>query len=73
MRAADGTDPDARLVQELVLRFPLVPRPFEEIGSRVGLTEDEAVARTRALVEAGVLRRVGYAVGDGPRRASGYG
>ena len=69
MRAADGTDPDARLVQELVLRFPLVPRPFEEIGARVGLTEDEAVSKTRALVESGVLRRVGYSVGDGPRKA----
>jgi len=42
--------------------FPLVSRPFEEIASRAGMTEQEVIARLRNWVEGGVARRVGIVV-----------
>lgn len=40
-------------------RFPLVPRPFAEIGDRLELTESEVVERLRRLSQAGAISRVG--------------
>lgn len=59
-------DPDAegpRLLAELRYRFPIVERPFEEIGQRIGLSESETLERTSDLVSNGTIRRIGYMVG----------
>lgn len=50
---------DVALLMEAQYDFPLVDRPFLELGRRAGIGEDEAISRLRALVEAGVLRRIG--------------
>jgi DNA-binding Lrp family transcriptional regulator len=39
--------------------YPLVSRPYAEIGRQVGLTEAETLARVRALKDSGVIRRIG--------------
>ncbi|MBU0685733.1 MAG: hypothetical protein ABIE25_04540 [Thermoplasmatota archaeon] len=55
---------DSRLLNELWLRFPLVERPFEELGRRLGLREDEVLSRTNDLIRKGIVRRIGYMVGE---------
>ena len=44
--------------------FPIVSRPYEEIGKMVGVSEDEALSRVNALREDGVIRRVGANFGS---------
>jgi DNA-binding Lrp family transcriptional regulator len=39
--------------------FPIDPRPYQVLGSQLGLTEDEAWRRVRNLRSSGVIRRVG--------------
>lgn len=50
---------DKRLLDIIQSNFPLVPRPYAEIGRQLGLTEAEALARVRALKQQGLIRRMG--------------
>lgn len=48
--------------------LPLVPRPYHAIAEEVGIAPEEVMARLRAMVESGVIRRIGavpnhYAIG----------
>lgn len=48
--------------------LPLVPRPYHAIGEQIGLTAEEVMRRLQALLEAGIIRRIGavpnhYAIG----------
>ena len=48
--------------------LPLVPRPYQVVGEQLGISGEEVVARLRALLDAGVIRRIGavpnhYAIG----------
>ena len=52
-------DLDQRLLNDFQRDLPLVPRPFAAIARRLDLTEAEAVARLRALLDAGHVSRVG--------------
>ncbi len=38
--------------------FPLVSRPFAEIGKRLNLSEDEAMKRVKAIKETGIIRQI---------------
>ncbi len=49
---------DQRLLQVLALGIPLVPRPYREIGSRIGISEDEVISRIRDMKAAGIIRRI---------------
>lgn len=55
------TTPDP-LDRELVLAtqagLPLVPRPYREIATRLGVTEAEIIARMQAMLTRGVIRRI---------------
>ena len=42
-------DLDRRLLNRIQSDFPLVARPFQELGQPLGLSEDEVVERMRAL------------------------
>ena len=44
--------------------FPILPRPYEEIGKQVGVSEDEALERINALRADGVIRRIGANFGS---------
>lgn len=39
--------------------FPVSPRPFQEIGAKIGITEEETISRLKNLKEQGVIRRLG--------------
>ena len=54
---------ESMLLQELRYRFPIVERPFQEIGDRVGLTESETLEMTSDLRQKGTIRRLGYMAG----------
>ncbi len=50
---------DKAILDLIQADFPLVPRPYLEIGKRVGVSEEEALARVRALKRDRVIRRMG--------------
>ena len=50
---------DKRLLNVIQADFPISPRPYRVLGERLGMTEDEALSRTRALVDSGIIRRIG--------------
>jgi DNA-binding Lrp family transcriptional regulator len=39
--------------------LPLVSRPYEAVGHGLGISGDEVVARLRALLASGIIRRIG--------------
>ena len=39
--------------------FPIVPRPYAEIGERLGISEEEALQRVRDLKQGKIIRRMG--------------
>ncbi|MCF8086029.1 MAG: AsnC family transcriptional regulator, partial [Desulfohalobiaceae bacterium] len=50
---------DKRILDLIQSDFPLVSRPYADIGDRLGLSEDEVLRRVRAMRENGVIRRIG--------------
>lgn len=50
---------DKAILNEIQSHFPLVSRPYAEVGKRVGAPETEVLARVQAMFEAGVIRRIG--------------
>jgi DNA-binding Lrp family transcriptional regulator len=50
---------DFLLVNPWQRGFPLVPRPFEELGRKAGLSEAETLARLASLEDKGIIDRVG--------------
>lgn len=53
---------DRRLLDDFQRDFPLVPRPFAQLGQTLGLTEDEVILRLTALQSRGQISRVGGTV-----------
>lgn len=53
---------DRRLLEALEEGLPLVPRPYQALGERAGLAEDEVIEALRALTASGVIRRLGLIV-----------
>jgi DNA-binding Lrp family transcriptional regulator len=61
-------DTDRALIVATQGGLPLVPRPYLAIAEQLGLSADEVMQRLRALLETGVIRRIGavpnhYAIG----------
>jgi len=59
---------DLRIVQAAQAGLPLTPRPYHAIAEQLGLTADDVMARMHAMLESGVIRRIGvvpnhYALG----------
>ena len=50
---------DKRLLDLLQEELPLEPRPFAILGQRLGLEEEEVLARLKRLKEEGILRHLG--------------
>lgn len=59
---AELTDRDRRLLAALQAGLPLVPRPYAEIGARLGCDEAEVIAQLRMLLERGLIKRLGVVV-----------
>ncbi len=56
------SDRDQDLIAALAEGLPTSPRPFDEIGRRVGLSEAEVIARLERLRDAGIISRFGVIV-----------
>jgi len=61
-------DIDRALIVATQGGLPLVPRPYHAIAEQLGLSADEVMHRLRAMLESGVIRRIGavpnhYAIG----------
>jgi DNA-binding Lrp family transcriptional regulator len=52
-------DLDRAILNEIQSHFPIVSRPYAEVGRRVGASEAEVLARVRAMTDAGIIRRLG--------------
>jgi DNA-binding Lrp family transcriptional regulator len=52
-------DLDRAILNEIQSHFPIVSRPYAEVGVRVGASEAEVLGRVQALTEAGIIRRLG--------------
>jgi DNA-binding Lrp family transcriptional regulator len=50
---------DRRLINELQGGFPIVERPFAEVGETFGLDEEEVITRIRRLLDERTLSRFG--------------
>ncbi len=50
---------DKKILNAVQLDFPLVHRPFEELGRSLGLSENEVMRRIRRLQSEGAIRRIG--------------
>lgn len=50
---------DRKLLNRLQKAIPLVPRPFAALGRTLGLSEEQALSRTRRLKEKGIIRQIG--------------
>lgn len=51
-------DLDRRLLNRIQSDFPLVARPFEELGQPLGISEADVVARMRALKAGRIVRQI---------------
>lgn len=52
-------DIDKKILNSIQLDFPLVNRPFEELGKSLGLKEEEVIRRIKRLQKEGAIRRIG--------------
>ncbi len=53
---------DKQLLNEFQRDFPLTSTPYADIAARIGVTEQEVIARLRQLRAAGVVGRVGAVI-----------
>jgi len=50
---------DLRLLALVQEKFPLTPRPFQDLGRLLGLEEREVIERLEGLQKEGLVRRIG--------------
>ncbi len=50
---------DRKLLDIIQTAFPLVSRPYEELGRQLGISEEEALSRVKAMKEKKIIRRLG--------------
>lgn len=55
-------DEDKRLLDDFQRDFPLVQRPFAEIGARLGLGEDDVIDAYRRLADECKISRIGAVI-----------
>ncbi len=60
------TDIDKKILEEVQLDFPLSERPFEVIGNRIGLPEEEIISRITCLKEENIIRDISAIFKAGP-------
>lgn len=50
---------DKKILNIIQTGFPICEAPYAEIGEKIGITEDEAFDRVKALFDSQVIRRIG--------------
>jgi DNA-binding Lrp family transcriptional regulator len=56
--AIELDDSDRRLLNLMQGQFPIARRPYEHVAAQAGISEDEAMARVRHLLEERIIRQV---------------
>ena len=56
------TDLDRHILAGMEHGLPLVARPYQDMAVRLGISEEELIARLRTLLENGVIKRLGLIV-----------
>jgi len=59
MRGEKLSEIEKKVLEALIEGIPLVERPYEEIGKRLGLSEEEVISAIKGLLEKGIIRRLG--------------
>jgi len=59
-----------RLLNDFQRGFPLVPQPFAELASKLGLSEHTVIENLRQLADSGIVSRIGAVVKPGSVGAS---
>jgi DNA-binding Lrp family transcriptional regulator len=49
---------DRQLIVETQQGLPLVPRPYEQLASTLGISSEEVMARMQRMLDKGVIRRI---------------
>jgi DNA-binding Lrp family transcriptional regulator len=52
------SDLDKRLLNLMQGRFPIAPRPYQEVAAQAGMTEQQAMQRIQELIDARIIRQV---------------
>ncbi len=50
---------DKKILNAIQIDFPLVHKPFKQLGDMLGLHEEEVIKRIKRLQEKGAIRRIG--------------
>lgn len=50
---------DKKILNSIQLEFPLVHRPFMQLGDSLGLKEEEVIERIKRMQAEGAIRRIG--------------
>lgn len=58
-KTAPLDDFDKAILNEIQSHFPIASRPYAEVGSRVGAPEAEVIRRVQAMMDRGIIRRLG--------------
>ena len=53
---------DRALLNEIQSNFPVEPHPYRVIGRRIGISEEEVLARIGKLKDRGIIRRIGASI-----------
>ncbi len=53
---------DRRLIEAIEDGLPIVSRPYQDIGKRLGLSESEVIEGLASLIERGIVKRIGLVV-----------
>lgn len=53
---------DRALLNEIQSNFPVDPRPYQALGARLGMGEDEVLKRISNLRKVGIIRRIGASI-----------
>jgi len=53
---------DKKIIRELQQDMPVVPRPFEKVAEKLGITEEEILEKIKFYKEKGYIRRFGAAL-----------
>jgi len=56
------SETERRLIAAIQDGLPLHPRPYERIGARIGLSEEEVIWHLCRLIDKGAIRRLGVIV-----------
>jgi DNA-binding Lrp family transcriptional regulator len=52
-------DVDRAILNRIQSRFPISPRPYQDIAEELSLTEADVIQRVRRLKAGGIIRRIG--------------